>query len=116
MKYMNIKVMSIAMFLLLALLMFLACAGCHRKPRLDPIAEVPDLPSDTVVVTKVISRCNYQYLSGNPKKAKKQLIAAERSLDSLIIEYHPRLVWKGKIASAMIREINKIKRNAEIKN
>lgn len=81
--------------------------GCHRKPRLDPIADIPDLPADTVYLTRVINRCNYQYLSADPKKAKKQLQSAEKALDDLIAEYDPILKQKGRIASQMIKEIKK---------
>lgn len=42
---------------------------------------------DTIRVTKVIDRCNYQYLSTNPKITKKQLENAVKALDVLIIEY-----------------------------
>lgn len=43
--------------------------------------------TDTIRVTKVIDRCNYQYLSTNPKTTKKQLDNAVKALDVLIIEY-----------------------------
>jgi hypothetical protein len=46
-----------------------------------------ELATDTIRVTKVIDRCNYQYLSADPKKAKKQLDNAVKALDILIIEY-----------------------------
>lgn len=94
-----------------AVLMFYICAllsGCHRKPRLDPMADIPDLPGDTVYVTKVIDRCNYQYLSSDPKKAKKQLQSAEKALDVLIAQYDPILKEKGRIASKLIRENKKL--------
>jgi hypothetical protein len=99
-------------------LMFLICAllsGCHRKQRLDPIADVPDLPADTVIVTKtkVIDRCNYQYLAADPKKANKQLQAAEKALDDLIAEYDGRLKRKGKIASRKIREIQQLEKDEQ---
>lgn len=95
-------------------LMFLICAqlsGCHRKSPVDPLADVPDLPADTVVITKVIDRCNYQYLAADPKKAKKQLQAAEKALDDLIAEYDGRLKRKGKIASRQIREIQTLEKD-----
>lgn len=94
-------------FAVLIFYLFSLLASCHRKPRLDPMADIPDLPGDTIYVTKVIDRCNYQYLSGDPKKAEKQLKAAEKALDDLIAEYDGRLKRKGKIASRMIREIQK---------
>ena len=68
-------------------LYFLVCAllsGCHRK-RLDPYDDVPDLPRDTVHVTRLVDRCNYQYLSTDPQKAKKQLAGMIKAIDNLII-------------------------------
>ena len=103
-------------YIILAVLVF--TFGCHRKPRLDPMADVPDLPADTVIVTKVkvIDRCNYQYLAADPKKAKKQLQAAEKALDDLIAEYDGRLKRKGKIASKQIREIQRIEKDEQFQN
>lgn len=92
-------------YIILAVLVF--TFGCHRKPRLDPMADVPDLPADTVIITKVIDRCNYQYLAADPKKATKQLQAAEKALDDLIAEFDPRLREKGRIASRLLRENQK---------
>lgn len=46
-----------------------------------------EVATDTVYVTKVIDRCNYQYLSTDPKKTKKQLDNAVKALDVIIIEY-----------------------------
>lgn len=94
---------------LIILLMVLSFTACHRKRAVDPIADVPDLPADTVYV--VIDRCNYQYLSADPAKARKQLQAAERSLDELIAEYHPRLKAKSKHATSLIQQANAKERN-----
>ena len=99
---------TIVQALLICVLLF--C--CHRKQRADPLADIPDLPSsDTVYVPRLVSRCNYQYLSANPKKAKKQLEEAERQLDQLIIEFDPRLNAKRKLASKLIRENETVLKN-----
>jgi hypothetical protein len=118
MRHISFRATSLIMLSLLILLMFLACPGCNRKPRKDPFADVPDLPADTVYVSRVINRCNYQYLNADPKKAEKQLVRAEQLFDSLIMAYDPMLKWKGKIAITMLNEIEKIKHNhnAETKN
>lgn len=100
-------------------LYFLICSlltGCHWKHRQDPMADIPDLPADTVYVTKVISRCNYQYLNPDPKKARKQLQTAEKALDDLIAEYDSRLNRKIKIASAMVNKIHKQEENGQKRN
>jgi len=92
------------MLLLFIILTALSLTACHRKQRLDPLADVPNLPADTIYIAKVVSRCNYQYLSTDPKKAKKQLQYVEKQLDSLILSFDPRITAKGKLASKLLRE------------
>lgn len=73
------------MLMLIGLLLVLSCGACHRKPKMDPLDDVPDLPGDTVYVTRLVDRCNYQYLSINPEKSKKQIAGMIKALDNLII-------------------------------
>ena len=99
------------MLLLMVLLTVLSFAACHRKRRVDPVLDIPDLPADTVYITRVIDRCNYQYLSPDPAKARKQLQAAERSLDELIAEYDGRLKSKSAQAGKLIKQINEYEKD-----
>lgn len=87
--------------------------SCDRKPRVDPMADVPDLPSDTVYVTKIVSRCNYQYLAPNPKKAEGQLKEAVRQLDLLIGEYDGIIQAKSAEASRKIKIIQQLQKDEE---
>ena len=64
---------------------FTLLSTCHRKNRPDPLSDVPDLPSDTVYVTRLVDRCNYQYLSLDPAKSRKQIAGMIKALDNLII-------------------------------
>ena len=66
--------------LLAGILAMVSCSAPRSETGFYEIA-------DTVYVTKVIDRCNYRFLSEDPRKAKKQLQNAVRSLDQLIIEY-----------------------------
>ena len=60
--------------------------GCHKKPKMDPFDDVPDLPGDTVYITRLVDRCDYQYLSLDPKISKKQMDGMIKALDNFILQ------------------------------
>lgn len=101
---MKIDLKKIWDFWYFMVLYFLVCAllsGCHRK-RLDPFEDVPDLPGDTVYVTRLVDRCNYQYLSTDPVKTKKQLAGMIKALDNLII--HNDSIIQHRIATVRAQQ------------
>ncbi|GLU54441.1 hypothetical protein Dfri01_39020 [Dyadobacter frigoris] len=95
------KIWDFWYFMVLSALICGLLAGCHRK-RLDPFEDVPDLPGDTVYVTRLVDRCNYQYLSTDPVKTKKQLAGMIKALDNLII--HNDSIIQHRIATVQAQQ------------
>lgn len=91
----------------LIFLLFLSVLSCDRKRREPVKEEIPDLPRDTVQSVRIIDRCNYQYLSTNPKVAKKQLDRIVRELDHLISIYDPIIQQRRAMLNKQARELNK---------
>lgn len=81
-------------------------SGCERKPHMDSMNDVPNLPIDTVYVTKVVDRCQYKYLSTDPKKAKKQLENIVSQLDRMIMEYDAIIIEKRRALRIRAAVIN----------
>lgn len=69
----------------MTLFLFIDLVACHRKPKMDPINDVPDLPGDTVYVTRLVDRCDYKYLSLDPKVSQKQMAGMIKALDNFIL-------------------------------
>lgn len=80
-----LKIWDFWYFAVLTALIFGLLFSCHRKPKMDPLDDVPDLPGDTVYITRLVDRCDYKYLSLDPKVSKKQMAGMIKALDNFIL-------------------------------